>query len=502
MKLKILVLLFLSSYSIHSSAQLKTYLGIEVGPAWDINRVSDPGSTLSQTAISGTIGGISLSQEVIPHLSIETGLSYHSYYSGIKMEDRRPDNARWKKFDAVLIPVRVKYKFQFSDYPVSITPHLGYQYGGIIANTVPYAASSILSDPDENTIQYSLSENAVSVNSMHLIEFGLSTAYIFDNNWKMSLSLAHYSGLTEVSDSDITVNLSSGSSHTASYTIDGTRFQTNARLSMPLSNLWENKDLRIRKKIENSRWSGRSTIRPQNYIYFGGDVGALWRGFHTSNPAVGSRPITGKGIFRYSNLHTGIYVGFMFKNNIGFDLGTYYQRSSLFFSLMYDHEVDFVTRTKAPMYLEFPIRFRYFYDVYKGRVHIVPTLGISVLTHFSAGDYSSGSDDFSYSSLTGIASGSVNFSGTRTGRIGLMLKAGIGGEYRIPIQFPLFATASLEYNHGLKEIDEIQVSTSLSETPIISTIKYIGSGWNFSIGVRIPIILGKDNRKCGAVPLN
>ena len=180
------------------------------------------------------------------------------------------------------------------------------------------------------------------------------------------------------------------------------------------------------------------------------------------------------------------------------DIGAYYQRSSLFFSLMYDHEVDFVTRSKSPMYLEFPLKLRYFYDVYKGKVFIVPSFGVSVLTHFSAGNYGTGSDSFSYLTLTGNGNGSVDYTGVRNSRIGLMLKAGIGGEYRIPIKFPLYATANLEYNHGIKEIDEIQVSTSLNETPDVSTIKYLGSGWNFSLGVRIPVLLGKDNRKCGA----
>ncbi len=90
----------------------------------------------------------------------------------------------------------------------------------------------------------------------------------------------------------------------------------------------------------------------------------------------------------------------------------------------------------------------------------------------------------------------------RSSRIGLMLKAGIGGEYQLPIKFPLFATVSLEYSHGLKEIDEIQVSTSINETPTTSTIKYLGAGWNLSAGFRIPILLGKDNRKCGALPIS
>lgn len=494
----IFLIITVSLFTLSSPAQLHTYLSIDGGPAWDINRASDPGSMLKQATLTGTVAGISLSQELIPQISIETGVSFHTYYGGITMEDNRPDNAQWKLFNVLLIPARIKYEFRFSDFPVSISPHLGYQYGRIISSSALYTSASIISDPEDNTIQYSLSENAALSNNMHLIEFGLSASYIFENNWMLSLTMGHLSGLNDLSSSDITVSTSGGTSYTASYTLNGTRFQSNARLSIPISNLWENKDLRIRKKIERSGWSGRSTIRPKNYIYAGGDVGALWRIFQTSNPAIGSRPITGKGIFRYSNLHTGIYAGYLFKNSIGLDLGAYYQRSSLFFSLMYDHEVDFVTKSKAPLYLDFPVRVRYFYDVFKGEVHIVPSLGVSVLTHFSAGNYGTGSGSFSYSTLTETGNGTVNYTGTRSSRIGLMLKAGIGAEYRIPIKFPLYATSSLEYNHGLKEIDEIQINTSLSETPELSTIKYIGSGWQFTLGFRIPVLLGKDNRKCGA----
>ncbi|MFC2129279.1 hypothetical protein ACFLQX_00710 [Bacteroidota bacterium] len=499
MKSAVISLFILFTLALNSLAQLRTYLGLETGPGCDINYVQDPGNLLSKTNIPGSIAGITLKQEIIPNLSIETGASYHSYYSGINMKDRRPDNAGWKKMNAILVPVRLSYKLQPTEYPVSISPRIGYQFGYIIGDPGPTFFTSLISDPEATTLEYNLVENIPVEGSMHLLEFGLSTEYTFENNWQVSLALSHFSGMKEVSTSDIAVNVSSGLSHTAHYSMDGTRIQTTARLSIPVSNLWENKDLRIRKSIEKSRGSGRSTIRPQRYIYFGGDVGALWRGFRTSNPAVGSRPITAKGLFRYSNLHTGIYVGILGINNLGIDLGAYYQRSSLFFSLMYDHEVDFVTKTRAPMYLDIPLRVRYYYNVYKGRVLIVPSVGISVLTHFAAGNYGAGNDSFSYLTLTGNGNGSVDYSGTRTARIGLMLKGGLGCEYRIPIKFPLYATASLEYNYGLKEIDEIQVSTSISEAPEISTVKYIGSGWNFAVGARVPIILGKDNRKCGAI---
>ncbi len=498
MKTAVISLVILFSLSIQCTAQLRTYLGLETGQAWDINRVEDPVNLFKQTSIPGNISGLTLKQEIIPNLGIETGISYHSYSSGINLDDRRPDNAGWKKMNVILVPVRLSYKLQPTEFPVSISPRIGYQYGMININPGPGYHASLLGVPDAQTLEYTVIETMPGSNAMHMLEFGLSTEYTFANNWQLSLALAHFSGLKDVSTSHIDVSASIGSPYTAQYTYDGTRFQTTARLSIPVSNLWENKDLRIRKSIENSRGQGRSTIRPQNYIYFGGDVGALWRVFQTSNPAVGSRPITGKGIFRYSNLHSGIYVGIMNKDNVGFDLGVYYQRSSLFFSLMYDHEVDFVTKTRAPMYLDIPFRVRYYYDVYKGRVLIVPSLGVSVLTHFSAGNYGDGSGSFDFSPVSRTGYGTVNFRGTRTARIGLMLRAGLGGEYRVPILFPLYATASLEYIHGLRGIDEVQVWSSDSEAPGVSTVNYLGSGWNLAIGARIPIILGKDNRKCKA----
>ncbi len=75
----------------------------------------------------------------------------------------------------------------------------------------------------------------------------------------------------------------------------------------------------------------------------------------------------------------------MLTEELGVDLGVNYQRSNTFYSLMYDHEVDFVEKTGAPLYLEVPLRFRYFYDVYQERIFAVVYGGASLLTHFSSG---------------------------------------------------------------------------------------------------------------------
>jgi hypothetical protein len=211
--------------------------------------------------------------------------------------------------------------------------------------------------------------------------------------------------------------------------------------------------------------------------------------------------LSDRGVFRYSNLHTGAYIGYNFNGLLGMDIGVYYQRSSAFYALMYDHEVDFLSKVSAPMYLDIPILIRYFYDLPESSFSIVPSIGISVLTHFSGvGLYGSDEGDFEFTSLAGLTNADVNSSGGRTGSFGYLLRTGIGIEYDIPIRFPLTATCNLNYSQGLRNIDQILITTSISENPETSVIKYDGSGWMASLGLRIPILLGKDNRKCGAMP--
>jgi hypothetical protein len=106
-----------------------------------------------------------------------------------------------------------------------------------------------------------------------------------------------------------------------------------------------------------------------------------------------------------ADLHAGVYAGYMLTGVLGLDLGVYYQRSSTFFAIMYDHEVDFVTRLPAPMFLEIPLRIRYFYDLYKGKLHWALYGGVSVLTHFSRDVYNQGTGDLSYYSPAASAHG-------------------------------------------------------------------------------------------------
>ena len=207
-----------------------------------------------------------------------------------------------------------------------------------------------------------------------------------------------------------------------------------------------------------------------------------------------------RGLFRYSNLHTGLYAGYMLTNELGVDIGVNYQRSSTFYALMYDHEVDFVTRMPAPLYLEIPLRFRYFYNVYKGKVHAVIYAGASLLTHFSSGIYNEGGDNFPYNSPAsqGEVSASTSYAASRAKSIVPVLRLGTGVEYKLPMEFPLIATLYVNYMQGYLDMDQIEVTNSIPDLPAVSDITYTGSGWSIDLGVKIPFKFGGS--RCGALP--
>ena len=497
--LPILVILLFPGYQ--TSGQLKTYITPEAGPAWDINRASDPGHFFTHSHIYGTVGGLAIWQEVIENLSIGSGIYIRNFNTGLNPDDKRPHQPGNRSYTSLLVPVRLAYRIQPPDLSVSFTPRLGYQYGRLTSGPVTHTSSSTLTSEGGTTIQYNMQQEiaASGVHLLHMVEVGVSVDYRLSNNWQFSLNFSHFSGLNDALHTTIDYQTSDGNAHQATYLSDGSRFETTFGLHIPVSNLWENKAVRMQRQIESGAIRNAS-VRRLRYLYFGGDIGALWKSFSTSNPAVGPGPIDGKGVFRYANLSAGGYIGYMFSNGVGFDIGAYYRRSATYVTLMYDHETDFAVRTGAPLFLEFPVMFRYRQDLYEGQVFLVPSAGVSVITHFTGDNYTGGNGVFSYNTLTGPENGTVSYTAGRPSRIGYAAKAGLGLEYDLPVKIHMLATFNLSYSHGFKAIDITEVTTSVSESPAVSTIAYNGSGWLASVGVRFPMLIGKENRRCGALP--
>jgi hypothetical protein len=477
---------------------LKTYLTIEAGPQWSLIQVADPGNVFKNAMVRSSIAGLTLGQEILPELSLVAGAYFIPSRNGINMDDDRPHQSMWGSYNAYMGVLRAEYRIQPTEYPVSFTPRLGYMFG-LVQSGSSYLASGVLSAPDGTSYGYDVSESH-SGDNLHLLELGVGLNLRLHGFWQASLNLSYLTGFTQPFTANVDYVSGVGAAETATYTSKGSSLYTSLAFNIPVSNIWQNKDYRIRKRIENSTGSGKPVDRKGDF-YVGAEVGSLWRQFNATNPAIGARPMTDRGIFTYANLHTGAYVGYMLTNEVGIDAGVLYQASSTFYAIMYDHQVNFVTETTAPMYLELPLRVRYFYDVYKGRVHLAVYGGASLLTQFSSGTFAQGGGEFSYvepGSSTPV-NASTTFEAYRLANIRPIMRMGGGVEYVLPLNFPLTLTLYANYMHGFSSTDAISVTNTVSEIPATSTINYNGSGWSLDLGVKIPLRFNEDGI-CAPLP--
>jgi hypothetical protein len=372
---------------------------------------------------------------------------------------------------------------------VSVTPRLGYVYGITSLPEVPYSASGIISAPDGTAFNYSLSHTYLS-DPLHMLEVGLGVNLRIFGLWEASLNLAYRNGFTDQFTHTVEYTSQGGSSNQAVYSGSGNGISATLAFGIPVSNIWQNRDYRIRARIENSVYQGKPVAR-KGHFYVGAEAGSLWRLFNTTNPTIGARPMADRGMFRYANFQGGGYFGYMLTDELGLDVGVNYQGSSTFYAVMVDHEVDFVTKLPAPMFLEVPVRIRYFYNLYKEKLHYVVYGGASLLTHFTSGTYNTGGGVFTYHTPGGgIPEATTSFYASRASRLRPLLRIGTGLEYRLPIKFRMITTLYVNYMHGFLSAEDIFITNDLPETPSQSRVGYNGSGWSIDLGVRIPLRFG------------
>lgn len=490
-------LIILAALFTQLSAQLRTYLTIEAGPQWSFIKVTDPGNYFNPAHVNSSIAGLTLEQEVSENIFVATGLYYQPAKTGINMDDNRSQTSRLASHKALMIPLRFKYRIQPTEYPVSFTPRAGYMFS---LNAVPgtlFDNNSILNAPDGTAFSYDQLRSTDDPGS-HLLEIGIGVDLRFAGLWQASLNLSYLSGVLNAQSTSFTLDYTDqqGTSHSADYTNKGNGLYSTLSFHVPVSNIWQNRDYRIRARIENSVSDGKPVER-KGQFYLGGEIGSLWRLFNTTNPAINARPMEGRGLFRYANLHTGGYVGYMITGDVGLDLGVYYQRSSTFYALMYDHQVDFSQEIAAPMYLEIPFRIRYYYDLYKEQIYVGVNGGISALTQFSSGGYTTPSGEFFYTdpATQAEAGATTNSSADRLSMIRPLLRVGAGAEYKLPMEFPLFVTLYVNYMQGFFAAEDISITNTFNENPQTSTLSYTGSGWSVDAGVKVPFTFN-DHDNC------
>ncbi|HKK63898.1 MAG TPA: hypothetical protein VJ951_15135 [Bacteroidales bacterium] len=492
--MRTLFIIIIACISFAGRSQPKTYLGINSGPAYGITRIQDPGNVFEQSIARGRISGITLRQDIITNLFLSTGISIHKNQVGINIFDKRRSQPEYTLFNGIYIPIRVGLRIPLNDFHFSITPHLGYQYGLVKETVETYSINSTINNTSNERVSYQMQTITPTFDNIQLLEAGASIGYRFSNNYQLSIMFAYYSGLNESTVSSIRYKDNNGNPFEASYNYDGSRMEAMLSFEVPVSNLWENRDIRLHKSIERSSTRGNGT-KTQRQIYVGLHAASLYRTYTTTNPETGPRSRGNYNPFLFANLNTGIHAGIMFENNFGIDVGGAYQRSSSAFTLSYDQDNEVVVKSKAPLFIEVPLNIRYFYKIYKTDFTLVPAIGGSLLTHLSNGAYEGGSGEFAWNSVSGASTENYTFTGERTTFFGVATHLSMAVEYALPMKFPLNIYAGVIGKFGYRTIDELTVDSSVDISGNDNVITYDGSGWQVTIGARIPFTPG--NNRCG-----
>jgi len=492
------LLALLSTTMVGINAQDNTWIAPESGAKISFSYIQQGNEVFIANSFYNSGAGIMLWHQLGRGFMFGSGFALDQIYEGYNVSDKRQGAARYLGTN-YQVPFRFAFRSQFGESPV----FLWTRFGSLLCFTGDAITSSggsgLISDNNGNVISYTYNTTPFEYNLTQKLEAGFTLGVLLGNNWELGLNMIYQGGISKLSQTDITY---SGSLNGDAIIINrGNSLLLTTTLMVPVSNIWINRDFRIRKKIENSIYSGKSTDQ-SNSIYFGGNIASLWRSFSTTNAALTARPVNNKGIFRYANLSAGGYVGYMLTANFGMDIGGYYQRSNLLLSATYDQENNTAIKEAAPMFLEIPLRLKYLYNLYKQQFFFTASGGASMLLQFAGTAYTSGSAAIQYPNVSGgTDNGTMNYTGNRLSMFGGLLRFSAGLEYRFRIRFPLVVTAEVAYGHGLAPIDQTVVSTSVPEVPEISMITYNGTGWRADLGIKIPVKLGqKGKSKCGSLP--
>lgn len=480
-------------------AQALTYMTVEAGPQWKLLGVGGGGGYFEQADVRSFTTGMTFGQELFTDFYLISGFYMDVRREGMKLKDERSLPASWSAGTQILIPLRAEFRYQPTEYPFSFTPRLGFVFGLNGTSPAPWTGSGVISSGDGTPLAYDITGVDES-SPFALLEIGMGANYRLSGFWQVSLNLSYMAGVftPPVSHTNIAYDNGSGS-RDAEYSSRGNSLVSTLALNIPLSNLWQNKNYRVRKRIENSVYKGKAVDR-RGIIYIGADIGSLWSRFSTTNPAVGPRPMANRGIFRYANFQTGIYAGYMLSGELGMDLGVNYRPSSSFFSVMVDHEDDLVVKYDAPMILEFPLRLRYLHNLYDNELHLGIYGGGSLLAQFSQGPYASGNAPINYAVPGGTESqAEVIYSAERMTNFAPLLRLGAGLEWMIPMPFPLAATIYVNYIQGFMTMDRANINIDTRPNTQTAMLDMRGGGWSIDMGVKFPFRL-ESRGKCGELP--
>jgi len=221
--------------------QDKTYLGVELGPKFEIYQYQDNGDGLyTKPFFYSPIYGLTIGRELNKTFVSEIGLIINDYGESFRIEG----DAGYGTSDAILaiqIPLRLKARLKIIKEKLDLVTTIGYHlaintdYGSSGSGT-SFWSSSV---PGSNDSTRTETKSNYSFNKTYgLIETGIGLAYKFNNSLNLFLSANYLTGVKRIIEVEVDYRINDAPVQTGTVFSNGSYFSVVLGLRYPISQLW------------------------------------------------------------------------------------------------------------------------------------------------------------------------------------------------------------------------------------------------------------------------
>lgn len=221
--------------------QNKTYLGLEIGPKYEVYQYTDNGNGLyTKPAFFSPIYGLTIGQELNKTFIFETGFYLNDYGESYRIRG----DIGYRTSNAILayqIPLRLKARLNLIEDKLSIVSTIGYTLAinsDFGSSGTGSSFSSTTGSPSNDSTRIEDVSNYSLQRSYGLLETGVGLEYQFPNSLTLSLSANYMTGFKKVVDIDVRYWINDGPEQSASVFSNGDYFSMVFGVKYPISRIW------------------------------------------------------------------------------------------------------------------------------------------------------------------------------------------------------------------------------------------------------------------------
>ncbi|MEO0896805.1 MAG: hypothetical protein AAFY71_10430 [Bacteroidota bacterium] len=241
MKNQIFILLTL--LPIFSVSQNKTYLGIEIGPKYEIYELEEQSRDISTPPFYySPILGVTLGQDINSWLTVETGFFYNNYGESYRIRGDIGFGLS-NAINAYQIPLRLKPKFRLFENRIVLSPTLGYTFAfndefGSDGNGGGFSSIGMSMPGFNDSTRYQDRSNYSLQRTYGLIETGFGVEFNFSPSVTVFSSFNYLRGIKRVVEIDITYKINDDPEETATVYSNGGYYAVAFGVRYAISDFW------------------------------------------------------------------------------------------------------------------------------------------------------------------------------------------------------------------------------------------------------------------------